>query len=220
MVEGLIFDMDGVLLDSEPFWRAALIQELADLGTTLTEQEAAETMGIRIDQVLEIRQKTHGWTGKSIPDAVDSILNRVIGEVQKSAVLLPGVKEVLHMARTHSLSIGLATSSPARLIEAVLGALNLKEWFEVTRSAESLRYGKPHPEIYLITAEALGIAPEKCLAIEDSLNGVISAKAARMKCVAVPEKISTDLPGFAVADLKLSTLTELQEQVFRQLISA
>lgn len=220
MVEGLIFDMDGVLLDSEPFWRAALISELADLGTTLTEQEAADTMGIRIDQVLELRQETHGWTGKSIPDAVDSILDRVIGEVQNSAVLLPGVEEVLIMAREHSLKIGLATSSPARLIEAVLSALNLKEWFEVTRSAESLRYGKPHPEIYLITAEALGIAPEKCIAIEDSLNGVISAKAARMKCVAVPEKISTDLPGFAVADLKLSTLAELNEPVFRQLISA
>lgn len=220
MVEALIFDMDGVLLDSEPFWRAALIEELADLGSTLTEQEAADTMGIRIDQVLEIRQKTHGWSGKTIPEAVDSILDKVIEQVQTSAVLLPGVEKVLDMAQKHALKIGLATSSPERLIHAVLHALDLQSSFEVTRSAETLRYGKPHPEIYLITAEALGVPPENCLAIEDSLNGVISAKAARMTCIAVPERISTDLPGFVLADLKLSTLAELKQPDFRRLISA
>lgn len=220
MIEALIFDMDGVLLDSEPFWRSSLRAELAALGTTLTEQEAADTMGIRIDKVLEYRQKTHGWEGKSIPEAVDSILDRVIQEVHQSAVLLPGVWEVVSKARQSDLKIGLATSSPSRMITAVVEALGLGDVFEVMCSAEGEAYGKPHPAIYLTAAQQLGVDPQHCLAIEDSFNGLLSAKAAQMKCIVVPEEIAADQPGFVIADLRLSSLVELDQSSWDQLISA
>lgn len=218
MIKALIFDMDGVLLDSEPFWRKSLREELAELGTQLSEQEAADTMGIRIDKVLEYRQETHGWSGKSIAEAVDSILERVVGEVRESAVLLPGVWEVIDKARESGLRIGLATSSPSRLIEAVIDALGLKEVFEVMCSAEKEEYGKPHPAIYLTTAKKLGVVPQDCLAIEDSFNGLLSAKSAQMKCIVVPEAIAAHQPGFVIADLRLQSLLELDQLTWNTLL--
>ncbi len=219
MKRAVIFDMDGVLLDSEPFWRLALREELASLGVQLTEAEAAETMGIRIDQVLEYRMQTHGWTGKTVPEVQESILSGVIARVRAEGAALPGVYRTLQMAREASFRIGLATSSPTRLIEAVLEALNLSAAFEVTCSAEFERYGKPHPAIYLRAAEALGVAPQACLAIEDSVNGVLAAKAAQMTCLAVPEHFAADDPRFAIADLKLNSLLELDEAAWTLLTS-
>lgn len=218
MIKALIFDMDGVLLDSEPFWRAALRAELAALGTQLTEQEAADTMGIRIDKVLEYRQETHGWTGKSISEAVESILDRVIREVHNSAVLLPGVREVIEKARESRLKIGLATSSPSRLISAVVDALGLGGVFEVMCSAETEAYGKPHPAIYLTTARKLGVAAQDCLAIEDSFNGLLSAKSAQMKCIVVPEAIAAGHAGLVIADLRLPSLADLNDDLWQNLI--
>lgn len=218
MIKALIFDMDGVLLDSEPFWRAALRAELAALGTQLTEQEAADTMGIRIDKVLEYRQETHGWTGKSISEAVESILDRVIREVHNSAVLLPGVWEVIEKARESRLKIGLATSSPSRLISAVVDALGLGGVFEVMCSAETEAYGKPHPAIYLTTARKLGVAAQDCLAIEDSFNGLLSAKSAQMKCIVVPEAIAAGHAGLVIADLRLPSLADLNDDLWQNLI--
>ncbi|MCB0405615.1 MAG: HAD-IA family hydrolase, partial [Bdellovibrionales bacterium] len=107
--------------------------------------------------------------------------------------------------------LGLATSSPEKHIEAVLRALDLNRTFRVTYSADREPYGKPHPGVYLSTAKALGVEPECCLAIEDSVNGVVAAKAARMKCVAIPEERLRSDPRFAIADLKLSCLSELSE---------
>lgn len=214
MKRALIFDMDGVLLDSEPFWRLALREELLSLGVQLTEAEAAETMGIRIDQVLEYRMKTHGWRGKSIPEVQESILSGVIERVRTEGAALPGVYETLNKAHQAGFQVGLATSSPTRLIEAVLEALKLTDAFEVACSAEFERYGKPHPAIYLRAAEELGVAPQACLAIEDSVNGVLAAKSAQMICLAVPEHLAADDPRFAIADLKLPGLGHLDEKAW------
>lgn len=217
MIQALIFDMDGVLLDSEPFWRKALRDVLASLGVNLSKEEATETTGIRIDQVLEYRMKTHGWTGKSVAEVQEAILDLVIEEVGQHGVLLPGVTEVIDKARRDRLRIALATSSPSRLITAVVHALGLDGVFEVAKSAENEAYGKPHPAIYLRTAEALSVTPRLCLAIEDSFNGLLAAKSAQMRCLAVPEKIAADDPRFVIADAKLNSLTELTESLWHSL---
>jgi len=91
----------------------------------------------------------------------------------------------------------------------VLKKLDLVNEFDAALSAEYMRYGKPHPEVFLVCAEKLGIAPQNCLVIEDSLNGVIAAKAAQMKVLAVPDDEHTHIPGFAVADYKCNNMHEV-----------
>ena len=101
-------------------------------------------------------------------------------------------------------------------IEVTLRRIGLADRFEVVHSAESEALGKPHPAVYLTTAARLGVRPTRCLAIEDSLRGLVSAKAASMRCIAVP---TAPHPGFSLADLELSSLTELDEETFRQVTS-
>jgi sugar-phosphatase len=113
---------------------------------------------------------------------------------------LPGVIDTLDYLSKTDIKIGLATSSPQRLIDAVLKYLNIGPYFDAVHSAEFERYGKPHPDVYLKTAESLAVKPNKCLVIEDSLNGVISGKAAMMSVVCIPEKTHIPNPKLIVAD--------------------
>jgi len=200
-----IFDMDGLLIDSEPLWRASEVEAFAKVGLTLTDEQCSETTGLRIDEVVALRHREHPWTAPSVDVVVSQIVDRLIGLVQERGEALPGVASALERCRTAGLRLALASSSPRRIIDATLARLELADTFEVIASAEADRYGKPHPAVFLRTADKLGVAPTDCVVFEDSLNGVIAAKAARMMCVAVPEHHD---PRFAIADVVLSSLTE------------
>lgn len=201
---GIIFDMDGILIDSEPFWRQAEIEVFATVGIHLTEQQCVETMGLRIDEVVAIRAPGHDHSVLA-----EAIVARVEELVQHKGRPLPGAREILEWIREKNIPCGLATSSSYRLLESTLKALNLRSYFPVVSSAQDELYGKPHPAVYIQAASKLGIEPSRCLAIEDSVNGVIAAKAAGMGVVAIPEPAFCNDPGFVVADLKLSSLLEL-----------
>ncbi|MEM7592429.1 MAG: HAD-IA family hydrolase, partial [Cyanobacteria bacterium P01_A01_bin.83] len=104
-----------------------------------------------------------------------------------------------------------------KIIQAALKALNLNNAFVEVYSAESEILGKPHPGVYLTTANKLNVAPQCCLALEDSLNGVLAAKAAQMKCIAIPETSQQDNPKFAIADTILTSLNDLNDEVWQTL---
>jgi len=129
-----------------------------------------------------------------------------VNEVQCS----PAQKTSFNYSRNEELKIGLATSSPMEVVEAALNKFSLKDRFDVISSAGTLPYGKPHPEVYLQCAEELDVSPLECLAFEDSFNGMIAAKAARMKCVVVPAASDYDHPKWAAADAKLKTLSDFK----------
>lgn len=204
-----IFDMDGVLLDSEPFWRRAEREIFSRVGIHLTEEDCVETMGIRIDEVVRYRFNQHPGHYPPIEDVAQRIVNRVAELVESEGRPLPGVITALDFLQEQQLPLALASSSSAQLITTTLKALKLEKFFPLWHSAEGEPYGKPHPAVYLATCAKLGVQPHLCLAIEDSLNGVIAAKAARMSCVAVPEKAVAQLPQFAIADVTLNSLAEL-----------
>ena len=204
-----IFDMDGVLLDSEPFWRRAEREIFADLGIMLTEQDCVETMGIRIDEVVRYRFGQHPGSYPSVAETSQRIVSRVAELVESEGRPLPGVISALEFLQEQHLPLALASASSAQLITTTLRALQLEKYFPLWHSAEGEPYGKPHPAVYLATAAKLGAPPPQCLAIEDSLNGVIAAKAARMTCVAVPESAVAGLPQFSLADATLGSLAEL-----------
>ncbi|MDX1348729.1 MAG: hexitol phosphatase HxpB [Putridiphycobacter sp.] len=199
-MKAIIFDMDGVLIDSEPLWKIAEIKGFGKVGLDLTQTDCEETVGLRIDEVVKMWYQKKPWKGRSCEEVTIDIVNILIQEIKARGEALPGVKEVLEVCEKSDLKIGLATSSYHRIIEAVLDKLDIRHYFEVIHSAEFEKYGKPHPAVFLSAAELLNVDPTECLVIEDSLNGVVAAKAARMKVIAVPEQSHAYNPKLMLAD--------------------
>jgi sugar-phosphatase len=130
---------------------------------------------------------------------------------------LPGVPQAIELCRAHGLRLALASSSQYRLIEVVLDHIGLSSTFEMVYSAEDEPYGKPHPGVFLTTADRLGVGPRRCLVWEDAPAGVLAAKAARMACVAVPEPAERGHSTFAIADAVLGSLEEADEALWARL---
>lgn len=211
--EAVIFDMDGVLIDSEPLWKIAMEDIFKSVGCNLTRKDFQKTVGLRIDEVISYWFEHSPWESVSKDEVERKIVLRMIELITENGSPLIGVIETLTFLKENGLKIGLATSSYSVLINTVMDVLDIRHFFDYTHSAESEEYGKPHPAVYLTVATFLNIPPTKCLVIEDSLNGIISGKAARMKVVCIPEKTHTPDPKLSLADFQfddmLKMLTEL-----------
>ena len=211
--EAVIFDMDGVLIDSEPLWKIAMEEVFNSVGCPLTREDFQKTVGLRIDEVIEFWFQEIGWNKHSPKDVEIKIIDRMIELIYEHGKPLEGVLETLDFLRSKNIKIGLGTSSYSILIEAVLMTLKISDKFDFVHSAENEKYGKPHPAVYLTVAEKLKVAPRKCLVIEDSLNGIISGKAAQMKVVCIPEKTHTPEPKLSVADWMFEDMGQLLSSI-------
>ncbi len=208
-MQAIIFDMDGVLIDSEPLWKIAEIKGFGKVGLDLTNTDCEESVGLRIDEVVKLWYKKMPWKGSSCEEVTNDIVEILIQEIKKQGKALSGVREALEKCKLAGLKIGLATSSYQSIINAVLEKLAIRSYFDVVHSAEFELFGKPHPSVFLTTAEKLGVSPLNCLVIEDSLNGVVAAKAARMKVIAIPEKSHAYNPKLVLADQIINGLEVL-----------
>jgi sugar-phosphatase len=206
--DAVIFDMDGVLIDSEPTWKIAMEQAFKAVGCPLTPKEFQKTTGMRIDEVVSYWYEVAPWKDASVKDVENSIVEKMVELILQEGSALEGVIDTLHFLKENKIKIGLATSSYRRLIDAVLSKLCIQNFFDVTHSAENEKFGKPHPGVYLTTAEALRCTPKRCLVIEDSLNGIISGKAATMDVVCIPEKSHLPNPKIILADYHFGSMTE------------
>ena len=166
--KAIIFDMDGLLVHTEPFWVQAQIEILRPLGAQINEQTCAQTKGLRIDEVVSRYHRQTPWNGPSIEETAILIAKHVSALFQESGVLLDGVHHALSIASSFNIPIALASSSPHFLIQDLLSHQNLFSQFDLIVSAENDPYGKPHPSIYIRTARLLDIPPGKCVALEDS----------------------------------------------------
>jgi len=218
MSKAIIFDMDGVLIDSEPLWKIAEIEGFAKVGLDVTAKSLEESVGLRIDEVVKIWHSKYKWTNKSVEEVTDNIVDILIREINLQGKALPGVVDLLKELKKHNFKIGLATSSYQRIVDAVLEKLNIAQYFDVCHSAEFEKHGKPHPAVFMTTADKLDVKHTNCLVIEDSLNGVIAAKAARMKVIAVPEKSHSHNPKLMVADKIIDNLNEFEINWVEELV--
>lgn len=211
--EAVIFDMDGVLIDSEPLWKIAMEAVFSELGSTLQKSDFQKTVGLRIDEVIHFWNLHESWGIENEEAIQEKIISKMEELIAANAQPLPGVIETLIFLKSKGLKIGLATSSSSRLIRIVLKELIIADFFDFTHSAETEDYGKPHPAVYLTVAQKLGVPPTNCLVIEDSLNGVISGLAAKMKVVCIPEKTHFPNPKLALADFKFETMSEMLQEI-------
>lgn len=205
--EAVIFDMDGVLIDSEPLWKIAMEEAFHSVGCMITKKDFQKTVGLRIDEVVEFWYNEVGWENLSAKGLEDVIIQKMVQLIQENGDPLEGVLDTISFLKSQGTKIGLATSSYNVLIDTVLETLEIRDHFDVVHSAEDEDFGKPHPAVYLTVANNLNVDPSKCIVIEDSLNGIISGMAAKMKVVCIPEKTHNPEPRLAIANYQFDDMS-------------
>lgn len=210
-MQAVIFDMDGTLIDSEPIWKEAEKQVFSSVGVQVSENLSAYTASMTTREVTEFWFKRFPWSGKSLHQVENEVIDRVATLITEKGKPMDGVEEILHFFQKRNFKIGLSTNAPTRLIPVVLEKLNISKFFLGASSSENEIQGKPHPAVYLSTIKKLNADPKKCIAFEDSLSGVISASRAKLKTVIVhPQTDFTD-KKYEIAQMKLRRLTDFTE---------
>jgi mannitol-1-/sugar-/sorbitol-6-/2-deoxyglucose-6-phosphatase len=180
-----VFDMDGVLIDTEPVWRQVEVDVFARVGVALTDEQLRDTWGMRIEEVVDHWYHERPWHGIR-PHAVQrEIVREMIEYVRQHGVAMDGAIEAINTARSIGFRVAIASSSSRELIDAVVERLGIGELIDAVCTADDEERGKPDPGVYLSAAQALDVMPAQCVAIEDSPVGVSAAVAAGMRCIGV-----------------------------------
>lgn len=212
-----IFDMDGLLIDSEPLWNDAADEVFQRYGFRLTAAHHITTTGMRTKEVIEWWFRQFNIPPEHADAAEEAIIQLVVSKVAAKGKAMQGLGHIFNFFISRNFKIGLATSSPKPLIDVVVDKLGIGKYLQAIASASALPYGKPHPQVYLNCAEQLNSSPLECICFEDSFTGMIAAKAARMKCVVVPARHEIQHIKFNAADLKLSSLQNFNELLLQTL---
>jgi HAD superfamily hydrolase (TIGR01509 family) len=208
MIEAVVFDLDGVLIDSEPVWEEVRRGLVAERGGHWAPDAQRRLMGMST-------QEWAGYLSEDLgvglpPDEVAAlVVERMAARYRERIPFLPGAVDAVHRLAARW-PLALASSAPAMLIETVLQAAGLRSYFKVTMSTEQVPHGKPAPDIYVTVTARLGVAPPSCAAVEDSSNGLRSAAAAGLHVIAIPHpEYPPDPDALALASLVLSDLDGL-----------
>ena len=205
----VIFDLDGVLADSEPWWSDIDAALLAEHGITYRGEYHREVLGTSYRLAIEFYKRSFGISAptdelmkRREEIAIDFFANRI--------GIFTSTKPVLEELQQMRLRLGVGTSSVSACARPFLDRHELSPFFDVVVTGEEVEHGKPHPDIYLRAAEKLGVAPEACLVIEDALSGIAAAKAANMRVAAIPDTRFVDAREYeTAADCVLSSLSEI-----------
>jgi HAD superfamily hydrolase (TIGR01509 family) len=211
-ITAVIFDMDGVLIDSEQIWDEVREELARERGGRWHQRAQADMMGM---SSTEWSRYMHDVIGLPEPpeEINKEVVRRLLARYKESLPLLPGaVEAVERLAKRWPL--GLASSSNREVIDAVLEQAEIAHLFRATVSSEDVEHGKPAPDVYLEAARRLGVDPTSCAAIEDSQNGIRSARAAGMRVIAIPNPhYPPSEDTLALADAVLKSLDELTPEV-------
>ncbi len=216
MIKAVLFDMDGVLVNTERFYTQALIETFfEETGIRLTNEEVGKYTGlIYVDKIKGIFKERNL---KGDPFALaEKSRERFLRIIRGNIKLLPGAKRLIEELVASGLKLGLVSSSKRKVIELVLKEAGIEGTFDVIIAQEDVKHLKPDPEPYLLASKRLNLEPEECVVIEDSVHGVSSAKAAGMKCIAV---INPNAPvsSYSGADFVVNDLKDLNLRIILDL---
>lgn len=215
-LRAILFDMDGTLIDSEPLWREAQVEVYPRYGMDVTYDMLEETMGMRLDEIVEHWMEKFGTT-VDVEEVALQVNERALALILEKGEPRVGVEKALSVVKKMGYKTAVASSSDKEVMERILDKLGVTKDFDLIHSAQKEIHGKPHPAVYLATAEALGVEPSDCVVVEDSVNGVLAAKAAHMKCIAVPDSSERNKKEFGIADVVLDSLEALNSEVLEQI---
>jgi len=212
--QAVIFDMDGVLIDSEPLWHQAEQQILGGLGVDFNKPPLQQSTGLTTASVIAHWYQHQPWPTLTPLQVEQQIIQFVADGVAQQGVAKTGLPALLTQLRQRELKLAVATNSPQVLLNTTLKRLNIGDYFQACCYLELVKQGKPAPDIYLLAAQKLGVAPADCLVFEDSFAGVTAAKAAGMTVVAIPAEHEWHHSKFDIADHKIRCFTEFDYQQF------
>jgi HAD superfamily hydrolase (TIGR01509 family) len=206
MIKAAIFDMDGLLIDSEPIWTDAARKVMQKVNFEISDALKLQTTGLSIKLFLDFCHKIQPWSAPSFEELESLIMEKAHYDILANAVAMPGAIELIKQLKSTGLKLAVASASHMDLIEGVLKRLDIIEYFDTWHSGELEEFTKPHPAVYLSTAKKLGVLPEECIAFEDSHAGLRSAHAAGMVTISVPAMEVFDDPKFNLAHYKINSL--------------
>lgn len=209
--------MNGLLINSEPLWRRAEAEVFQKVGFDFTPDLVKHTAGMRTDEVVAYWYRRYPWEGLEQKEVQQRIEHRAVELLCKDAEAMPGIAHALGICEDLGLPVAVASSATMPIICQALTKLGIKDKFSVIHSAEFEPYGKPHPAVYISVARKLAVPPSMCVALEDSINGAIAARSARMRCIAVPDAIMRHDKAFGVADVTLDSLLDVRPDMITSL---
>lgn len=202
-----VFDMDGLLLDTETLWHEAEVELFARRGIMFTREDQMQVIGTSFDitaRYFADRLGEPSWRGAAL---VDEMIGLMHARVEQRVQALPGAVELMDGLRSlGDVKLGLASNSPRFLVDTALSTAGLTDAFDAIATSDDVEHPKPAPDIYLLVCERLGVGPADAIALEDSASGVVAAKAAGLTCIAVPQFAETDV---SAADRIIDSLEAL-----------
>ncbi len=193
----LIFDMDGLLIDSEPVWHEVEVELIEAHGYRYTPEVRDLGIGMRVDEFAAILQRHYPKLGESAAAIEEAITSGMLALSEERVQAMPGAHEIVRYAAERGIPRAIASSSSQRVIEHFVRLMGWADLLPQRYSAEFMARGKPAPDIYLHAAAQLGCPPARCLALEDSKLGTMAALAAGMTCYTVPDLSHSSLADFA-----------------------
>jgi len=208
MIESVIFDMDGLIINSEPLWEDAMIAMFKEYDISVSRKELLNVKGFRVDEAIVYINNLKRCSNSLLAEQQKLTIKNITTLIKEKGEALPGVLSTINYCKIKNIPIAIASSSLYEVIDATINRLNLNNHFNIVYSAQDEERGKPHPGIFISTAKKMDVNISNCIIFEDSVNGVIAARAAGAIAVAVPDSSHFDNPQFSIAHHKLKSMEE------------
>lgn len=215
-----LFDMDGLILDTEPLWGVAMQNVCDHYQLPLDSKIFRYTTGLRIDEVTAFWKKHLNWpTDLNSDTLANEIVDEIILLAIKQAKVLPGILPLLKTMKENAIPTAVVTSSPNRMLHKLMQHFQLEDYFNAFFSAQDVTYGKPHPDVYIKALHHFHSSPYDAIAFEDSVNGMIAARSAKIQTVVVPEPAKFNDKAFGLAEIKVRSMEEISLAQLKALIA-